>query len=249
MSDNRSGDRRIWSCSFGRLPQEQEIQALEDLQIRLELGDDFALPETVNAVMSDNSRTQIPVSWSVDDETLSAWLSKPGSHEIQGQAEGHTVKLSLTVEGVNLLDNPSFEDGADDPWVVENLGGCDQLMLEQKAGDSRTGEWHYHFWSADADKVEFTLEQRPEALEPGAYRYTVYIMGGDCGEAEVYAYVKLDGEIVERAPMEITVWNEWHPGSVEFDCAEGQEVTVGIYVKAPAAGAWGKIDDASLSLR
>ena len=30
MSDNRSGDRRIWSCSFGRLPQEQEIQALEE---------------------------------------------------------------------------------------------------------------------------------------------------------------------------------------------------------------------------
>ena len=226
-----------------------ETQAIEEQRVRCTVGDSYTLPETVDAVMTDNSRQALPVQWSVDAQTLAGWLNTPGEYEISGEAGGLPARLTLSVEGVNLLSNPSFESGSEAPWVLDNLGGCKDLYPEQKAGDSRTGEWHYHFWSADADKVEFTLEQRPEALEPGAYRYTVYIMGGDCGEAEVYAYVKLDGEIVERAPMEITVWNEWHPGSVEFDCAEGQEVTVGIYVKAPAAGAWGKIDDASLSLR
>ena len=160
------------------------------------------------------------------------------------------ASLKLVVEGENLLQNPSFEDGADAPWVAENLGGCKELRLEQKSGDSRTGEWHYHFWSPDADKAEFTLEQTPEGLEPGSYDFSIHIMGGDCGDCEVYAYAKLDGEIVATADMEITAWNEWHEGEItDIPYEAGQKLTLGIYVKAPAAGAWGKIDDASLEKR
>ena len=227
-----------------------EVLSVEDAEVRLTVGESWTLPGTVNAVMTDDSRREVPVTWSVDEQTLAAWLRKPGSYEILGEAEGMQTRVLLTVEGVNLLKNPSFEDGADAPWVVDNLGGCKDLKIEQKTGDSRTGDWHYHFWSPDANKVEFTLEQTVAGLETGAYTYTVWIMGGDCGAAEVYAYVKLDGEIVAKAPMEITSWNEWHSGTVEgVEYAAGQTLTVGIYVKAPNAGAWGKIDDASLDMR
>ncbi len=75
-------------------------------------------------------------------------------------------------------------------------------------------------------------------------------MGGDCGSTEIYAYAKVDGEIVSEAPMQITVWNEWHQGTItDIEIGQGQTLTVGIYVKADAAGAWGKIDDASVSRR
>ena len=152
-------------------------------------------------------------------------------------------------EEENLLKNPSFEDGAESPWSSENLGGCKELKIEKKPADSRTGDWHYHFWSPDAGTAEFTLEQTPEDLAAGIYTFRIYIMGGDCGSAEVYAYVKVDGEILKTAPMKITVWNEWHPGEItDIELAAGQKLTVGIYVNAPAGGAWGKIDDASLTL-
>ena len=160
----------------------------------------------------------------------------------------HEPEAPQIPEDENLLKNPSFEDGVDSPWVAKNLGGCRELNPEQKPGDSRTGEWHYHFWSPDAGTVEFTLEQTPEDLAAGTFAFRIYIMGGDCGEAEVYAYAKVDGEIVRTAPMQITVWNEWHLGEITgIELAEGQILTVGIYVKAPAGGAWGKIDDAALT--
>ena len=226
-----------------------EAQSLEEIQVRITLGDPLNLPETVNAVMTDNSRVALPVEWNVDAETLEEWSAAVGSHEIRGKAGDMEAVLHLSVEGVNLLENPSFETGADAPWVADNLGGCKELMLEQKAGDSLTGEWHYHFWSPDADKVEFTLEQSPAGLRTGSYSFTIHIMGGDCGEAEVYAYAKLDGQTVGTAPMEITAWNEWHAGTVSgIRYTEGQTLTVGVYVKTNAAGAWGKIDDAVLSL-
>ena len=235
---------------YGNSEVALEVQALEELSARVTVGDAFALPETVNAIMTDNSRRPMEVTWNLTPETLEGWLAVPGSHEITGTAEGMEALLRLTVEGVNLLKNPSFEEGSAAPWVAENLGGCKELRVEQKPGDSRTGEWHYHFWSPDSGKAEFTLEQTPEGLESGSYDFRIWIMGGDCGAAEVYAYAKLDGEIVATAPMEITVWNEWHLGEVPgIAYTQGQTLTVGIYVKAPNAGAWGKIDDASVSRR
>ena len=228
---------------------ELKAESVEDAELRVTAGEDVVLPQTVEAVMSDGSRQTLPVFWEADPVEIKAL--GPGTYTIRGQTEGELpAKLTVIIESVNLLENPSFESGADAPWVAENLGGCKELRLEQKAGDSRTGEWHYHFWSPDADKAEFTLEQTPEGLEPGAYDFSIHIMGGDCGDAEVYAYAKLDGETVATAPMEITVWNEWHAGTITgIEYAEGQTLTVGICVKAPAAGAWGKIDDASLSKR
>ena len=228
------------------------MESVENVELRLTLGDDIVLPDTVEAVMTDGSRKTVPVEWDVClvEYQEQVEISGPGVYEIEGWAEGLPVTLRLMVEGENLLSNPSFEDGADAPWTAGNLGGCKELKLEKKAGDSRTGDWHYHFWSPDANTAEFTLEQTPEDLATGSYEFTIWIMGGDCGEAEVYAYAKLDGEIVSTAPMEITSWNEWHSGTVSgIGYTEGQTLTVGVYVNAPAAGAWGKIDDASLILQ
>ncbi len=228
---------------------ELKAESVEDAELRLTEGEDVVLPQTVEAIMSDGSRQTVSVLWDADPVEIKPL--GPGSYTISGHAEvGLPVKLNVIIEGVNLLENPSFETGADDPWVAENLGGCKELKIEQKSGDSLSGDWHYHFWSPDANKAEFTLEQSPEGLEPGSYDFSIHVMGGDCGAAEVYAYAKLDGEIVATADMEITVWNEWHEGTISgIEYKEGQTLTVGIYVKAPAAGAWGKIDDASLSRR
>ena len=72
-------------------------------------------------------------------------------------------------------------------------------------------------------------------------------MGGDAGNTDVYAYVKINGEEAAKASTVITSYNDWHTAKIEkFDVAEGQEVTVGIYVQCAGDGngAWGKIDDA-----
>ena len=111
-----------------------------------------------------------------------------------------------------------------------------------------TGTKHYHFWGAGANCVEFTLEQRVSGLKSGKYNYSVSIMGGDGGETDIYAYVKINGETVYTAPTVITVYNEWHTATIEaIEYIEGDELTVGVYVKCAGPNAWGKIDDALLN--
>ena len=154
-----------------------------------------------------------------------------------------------TVTEHNYLADYSFEGGGK-AWTFTDLKHTQELYVENKPQDSRTGTKHAHFWSAARDSAEFTLEQIVANLPEGKFRFSVFIMGGDCGETDIYAYVKIDGiEVARSEQIPITGWKNWNEGIVpEFDHPEGSKVTVGIYVRCQGTGngAWGKIDDAAL---
>ena len=87
-----------------------------------------------------------------------------------------------------------------------------------------------------------------ENLKDGAYRYEISIMGGDGGTTEIYAYVKINGQIVATADTTITVYDKWHTAVIDsIQVSSGDSVVVGLYVKCAGPNAWGKIDDAKLN--
>ena len=225
--------------------------AVEDSFLTVDLNGVIELPETVNAVMNDDSRAVVPVSWNVNEEEFAAmYANGPARYEIRGEAGGLPALCTVNMVEYNFLTNPDFETGDLSPWRVEDLGGADELYVEDKSTDSLDGHWHMHFWSGRKDSVEFTLEQDVTELKSGSYRFSVSIMGGDAGDQEIYAYVKLDGETVGSAPMTISSYGSWDTALVEgIDYAEGQTLTVGVYVKCAGDGngAWGKIDGAMLN--
>ena len=203
------------------------------------------MPETVNAIMLDNTKKAIPVEWhNVDKEAMKA--GGVAKYDILGTADGMTAHCYVSMVEYNYLENWSFEDG-ETGWTATALKSFDELHVEDKATDSQTGTKHYHFWGAGANSVVFTLEQTKTDLPTGRYNYSISIMGGDGGKTDIYAYVKKNGETVATAPLVMTVYNEWHTATVEgIEYQEGETLTVGIYVscEGAGAGAWGKIDDA-----
>ncbi len=240
---------------FGLLRSGNEVEvlpdAIDDTELTVDLNGVIELPETVNAVMTDNSRQAVSVTWEISEARLQEmYAGGPAKYDIVGEAGGLEAHCYVSMVEYNFLSNPGFEDGTESPWIATDLGKTEQLYVEDKATDSLGGSWHMHFWSAAQNSVEFTLEQPVEGLRGGTYKYAISIMGGDCGETDIYAYVKLDGEIVGRAPMKISGYGNWNTGRVEgVEYAEGQTLTVGIYVKCAGEGngAWGKIDDAMLN--
>ena len=225
------------------------VDALDDVTLMIDLTGEIALPETVNAVMSDNSRQAVPVEW----EAYDAQAMKDGgvkTYTIKGVAGGRSATCQVAMIEYNHLRNWSFEDEDKGEWVVNNIGGCEQLYIEEKKTDSVTGSKHYHFYSAVPGTVEFTLEQTVNALPAGTYRYEIAIMGGDGGNVDIYTYTKVNGEEVARTPSTITSYNVWEKPVIEgIQVKEGDVVTVGVYVKCSGSGngAWGKIDDAKLN--
>ena len=155
----------------------------------------------------------------------------------------------VPAERKNYLKDYSFEENSG-LWVFTNLKQTQELYVEDKIQDSLTGTKHGHFWSAARDSVEFTLEQTVPDLPEGRFRFSLSVMGGDCAETDIYAYVKVDGQEAARSDqIPIEGWKNWNEGVVpEFFHPAGTEVTVGLYAKCRGTGngAWGKIDDAML---
>ena len=223
--------------------------AIEDSMLTCDLNGEIRLPETVNAIMNDNSRQALPVTWDAIDENAMR-SGGPRTYQVPGTAGGMPATCYVSMVEYNFLKNPGFEEGEDGSWTARALRPMDQLCVEKKSSDSLTGDYHYHFWSAAQDSVEFTLEQTAQDLPAGTYKYSVSIMGGDAGQTEIYAYVKINGEITARAPMTITSYGSWDRAVIEnIPHADTDTVTVGVYVKCSGAGngAWGKIDDAMLN--
>ena len=230
---------------------EIRADALEEPSVMCDLAMPIELPETVNAVMTDNSRQPVPVTWQLTEEQDRIMHeSGPAQYVITGEAGGMPAKCYVSMIEYNYLADYSFED-ASPAWVITDLKKADQLYIEDKKNDSLTGSKHMHFWSAARDSVEFTLEQTVADLPEGKFRFSASIMGGDCGETDIYAYVKVNGEITARSEqMAITGYAQWDTEATPvFTCSAGDEVTVGVYVKCAGTGngAWGKIDDAMLN--
>ena len=227
-----------------------KADALEDVTIICDLNAPLALPETVNAVMTDDSKQAIPVIWDFAEEMdRKMHTSGVAQYTITGQAGGMKARCYVSMVEYNYLQDYSFEENSP-AWQITDLAKADELYIEDKKTDSLTGSKHMHFWSAAQNSVEFTLEQKAQNLPGGKYKFTVSIMGGDAGKTDIYAYVKVNGETVATAPMKITSYGNWDTAvTPDFTCEAADDVVVGVYVKCQGAGngAWGKIDDALLN--
>lgn len=235
---------------WGNYP-EPVPDAIEDVTLYVDLNSPIPMPEKVNAIFTDNSRSPVAVEWEITDDELAAMSAGgPNEYAVYGKAGGLDAVCYINMIAFNYLDNYSFESGELAPWTLTDRGGADELYVENKVTDSLTGDWHMHFWSAGTNTVDFSLEQQVDSLPAGSYVYKVSIMGGDCGETDIYAYVLVDGVEVGRAPMGITGYGNWDTAVITgIAVAEGQVVTVGVSVKCEGegSGAWGKIDDAMLN--
>ena len=228
-----------------------KADGIEDVILTVDIGSPIVLPETVNAIMTDGSTSGVPVTWNVTPDELAAMEAKgEGKYEVTGTADGRLAKAYISIVLFNYLENDSFEQGDLTGWVLTEHGKADELYVEEKLTDSLTGSWHMHYWSAAKNSVEFTLEQPVTGLESGSYKFNISIMGGDCGETDIYAFVKINGQIVARDTMTINGYGNWDAGEVKgVEYTAGDEISVGIYVKCAGEGngAWGKIDDAKLN--
>ena len=231
---------------------ETEIKpdALKDATLVVDLNGKIELPETVDAIMSDDSRRSVAVTWNVTEADLQKMYDGGvQTYEITGTADGMTAHCYISMVEYNFLNNYSFESG-EEGWTVTDIGGADELYVEDKVTDSLTGTKHYHFWSAKANSVEFTLEQKVEGLKTGTYKFSASIMGGDCGDTDIYVYARVDGQLVKSEQLSIQGYGTWDSRTIpQIPYTEGQEIVVGIYVKCAGEGngAWGKIDDALLN--
>ena len=245
--------------------------AIADTNLICDLNGTITLPDTVDAVMSDNSKKTLPVEWKyyqVTDEnynttkydSLDFNAFKTGGvkkYDIVGVAGGMEAHCYLSMVEYNYLANYSFEEDSPNTkiptgWTVIEKGHANELYVEEKSTNAITGNKTFHYWGESNNSIEFNLEQKVENLNTGTYKFSISKMGGDSGNYECYAYVILNGQIIAKQNLEINGWNKWNTATIEnIQYTENDELIVGIYVKCQGAngGAWGNIEDALLNFQ
>lgn len=228
---------------------ELAVDFLEEARIELNVGEELVMPEGVNAVYNDRSKSgQMPVSWD-EAQVSSIDINEMGDYTVNGTLEdGTAVTASVKVAKLNAVKNPSFEESDMSMWNVTYSGSKNPTDVQEKEADAVSGVNSFHFW--DSDVFEFDVEQTLSGLAEGNYTLNAHIQGGDVGtDAEIYLYAVVDGTTYQSDPVTLDGWVNWQvPQITDIPVSGASDLVIGMHVSS-AGGGWGTIDDVYLYIQ
>lgn len=220
------------------------VDSVPAVTVACNIGTDPELPDTVSVIYNDRSEAQVPVIWNTDD-VAAIDTENGGNFTVSGTLEdGTEVTAAVTVDRINYVQNPSFEDSDTSMWTVNYSGETDPTDYQVKAADAHSGEVAFHFWSGNAD-MDFSIEQSFTDLEPGTYELSAFSQGGDLSDdASMELYALVDGREL-TAPFKLTTYADWqNPVIPEIKVTDGS-LTIGVRYKCNV-NSWGTLDDVTL---
>ena len=220
------------------------VDSIPAVTVACNIGTDPELPDTVSVIYNDRSEAQVPVIWNTDD-VAAIDTENGGNFTVSGTLEdGTEVTAAVTVERINYVQNPSFEDADTSMWTVNYSGETDPTDYQVKAADAHSGEVAFHFWSGSAD-MDFSIEQSFTDLEPGTYELSAFSQGGDLSDdTSMELYALIDGREL-TAPFKLTTYADWqNPAIPEIKVTDGS-LTIGVRYKCNV-NSWGTLDDVTL---
>ena len=220
------------------------VDSIPAVTVACNIGTDPELPDTVSVIYNDRSEAQVPVIWNTDD-VAAIDTKNGGNFTVSGTLEdGTEVTAAVTVDRINYVQNPSFEDSDTSMWTVNYSGETDPTDYQVKAADAHSGEVAFHFWSGSAD-MDFSIEQSFTDLEPGTYELSAFSQGGDLSDdAYMDLYALVDGKEL-TAPFKLTTYADWqNPAIPEIKVTDGS-LTIGVRYKCNV-NSWGTLDDVTL---
>ena len=221
------------------------VDSIPAVTVACNIGTDPELPDTVSVIYNDRSEAQVPVTWNTDD-VAAIDTENGGNFTVSGTLEdGTEVTAAVTVDRINYVQNPSFEDSDTSMWTVNYSGETDPTDYQVKAADAHNGEVAFHFWSGSAD-MDFSIEQSFTDLEPGTYELSAFSQGGDLSaDASMELYALVDGKEL-TAPFKLTTYADWqNPAIPEIKVTDGS-LTIGVRYKCNV-NSWGTLDDVTLN--
>ena len=220
------------------------VDSIPAVTVACNIGTDPELPDTVSVIYNDRSEAQVPVIWNTDD-FAAIDTENGGNFTVSGTLEdGTEVTAAVTVDRINYVQNPSFEDSDTSMWTVNYSGEADPTDYQVKAADAHSGEVAFHFWSGSAD-MDFSIEQSFTDLEPGTYELSAFSQGGDLSDdASMELYALVNGREL-TAPFKLTTYADWqNPAIPEIKVTDGS-LTIGVRYKCNV-NSWGTLDDVTL---
>ena len=220
------------------------VDTIPGVAVSCNIGGEAELPETVSVIYNNHSQEQVPVIWNAED-IAAIDTENGGTFTVAGSLEdGTEVTATVTVDRVNYVRNPSFEDADTSMWTVTCSGEADPTDYQVKEADAHSGEVAFHFWSGTSD-MDFSIEQSFTDLAPGTYELSAFSQGGDLSaDASMELYAVVDGTEL-TAPFLLTTYADWQNPTVSNIQVTDGTLTIGVRYHCNV-NSWGTLDDVTL---
>lgn len=220
------------------------IDTIPEIVVSCNIGAEVKLPDTVSIIYNDRSEEQVPVTWDAED-IAAIDTENGGEFTVAGSLdEGTEVTAIVTVERVNYVQNPGFEDADTSMWTVTYSGETNPTDYQVKAADAHSGEVAFHFWSGTSD-MDFSIEQSFTDLEPGTHELSAFSQGGDlAADASMELYAVVDGKEL-TVPFMLTTYADWQNPTVSGIKVTDGTLTIGVRYQCNR-NSWGTLDDVTL---
>ena len=220
------------------------IDTIPEIVMSCNIGAEVKLPDTVSIIYNDRSEEQVPVTWDAED-IAAIDTENGGEFTVAGSLdEGTEVTAIVTVERVNYVQNPGFEDADTSMWTVTYSGETNPTDYQVKAADAHSGEVAFHFWSGTSD-MDFSIEQSFTDLEPGTHELSAFSQGGDlAADASMELYAVVDGKEL-TVPFMLTTYADWQNPTVSGIKVTDGTLTIGVRYQCNK-NSWGTLDDVTL---
>ncbi|MGN0159844.1 MAG: glycosyl hydrolase 53 family protein [Lachnospiraceae bacterium] len=219
-----------------------KMDDVRDISVKVRMGDEVKLPQTTEIVLNNGEIRKADVTWNLEGVQIDN--TKPGEYRILGtvhwENEEHTTFCTVKIVEKNYVENPGFEDKDLSMWVLNNVENqTTELFVSEKSVDAVEGSKSMHFYSTN--NVAFTMEQTITNLNPGTYKYTMAMHGGDAGSQAIEIYAYADGKEYHQE-FAITQWQDIKHPVIEAITTTDGTITIGVKVQCNA-GAWGNLDE------
>lgn len=217
-------------------------ELLSHIDIKISTGEIPKLPEKVKVLFTDDSIRSIPVMWEEIDKTL---LSIPGNFKVNGIVKDLNIKVFANINVIgekNFIQNPSFESGSFDPWIVVGDKNAVKVVKASPPQNAKSGEYAVNYW---LDKpFKFEMYQVVKGLKDGVYKVSFWIQGGG-GENVLKLKVSEYGG--EDLTLDIinTGWLKWSNPTIKGIKVTNGQCKISIIIDGNT-GNWGWIDDFEL---
>ncbi|MEV5068605.1 glycosyl hydrolase 53 family protein [Microbacterium sp. LMI12-1-1.1] len=213
----------------------REIVAVEEVSLVVVDGAPIELPGNLAIDFNDGTTEYHAVQWSDAVE----WIRGPGEYSIPGRTDsGLAVTASVTVDAPNFVVNPGFESAAMGAWSLT------APAARQESADAFAGDYAVTFWNGWA--YETSVSQTVTGVPAGTYVLQATTQGTNSPDTDARTLRATTSEGSWSAPLEFTVWNDFHTAEVPT-IVVGADGVVEISAEfSLAAGAWGVLDEVRL---
>lgn len=156
--------------SFNVISNASIIDRIDDIDVKVNIGDEYSLTKTVTATMKDSSKKEFNVVW----ENNKVDTSKLGTETYFGKVNGYNGRVQLTL---NVVDEKIVSI---DPVVASADEASEYTLPERVTARLNNG--------TISVKVKWSNE-RVDTSKPGTYKYEGTVDGFD-GKVVLYLNIK-----------------------------------------------------------